>query len=220
MGVAARSVVRAAALITALGVSFGVGRARAADAATPMTPNAASVAPPPSDRAYVQYGVALVAEIVASAGPACSGNGNCILGSGGGAIARAGWRPSAVLYLGGAYEMTKQDPHQLYRLAILQQLRAEARWYFPTGRETSPFVLLGAGVSGYGNDWWPVDTGGPSASLGGGVEIQLGGPVLVLALAYRPSYFHSWVDSSTLSHDGGFAHFVGFEAAIEAQDSL
>jgi hypothetical protein len=40
-----------------------------------------------------------------------------------------------------------------------------------------------------------------------------------VSLGYRPTYFHSWVDSSTLSHDGGVAHFIGLEAAVEAQDS-
>jgi hypothetical protein len=180
-----------------------------------------TVPPPPSQHSSLQYGVALAAEIVASAGPACSqASAPCILGSGGGIVARAGWRPSEQLYIGGAYEMSKQDPHQLYRLAILQQVRAEVRIYFPTGRETSPFMLLCAGVSAYGNDWWPVDTYGPSGGLGGGLELQLGGPVLVVSLAYRPMYFHTWVDSSTLNHDGGFAHFVGLEASIEAQDNL
>ncbi|HZU84321.1 MAG TPA: hypothetical protein VE987_15435 [Polyangiaceae bacterium] len=186
----------------------------------PIAPEPAGPPPPPSERSYLQYGVALVAEIVASPGPACAAGPNCILGSGGGMVARAGWRPTEALYIGGAYEMTKQDPHQLYRLAILQQLRGEVRWYFPTGRESSPFLLFGAGVSGYGNDWLPVDTSGPNGTLGGGLELQLGGPVLVLSLAYRPTYLHSWVDSSTIEHDAGIAHFVSFEAAIEAQDNL
>jgi hypothetical protein len=178
------------------------------------------VGPPRSKRSYLQYGVALVAEFVASAGPACSNGTNCILGSGGGMVARAGWRPNESLYVGGAYEMTKQDPHQLYRLAILQQARAEVRWFFPTGREASPFLLFGGGVSGYGNTWWPIDTWGPSASFGAGIEVQLGGPVLAVTLVYRPTYLHAWVDSSTFLHDAGFAHFVALEAAVEAQDSL
>jgi hypothetical protein len=208
-----------AVMPSAIGLGLTSSVALADEAAT--APNTELLAtPPPSQRAYLQYGVALVAEIVAAPGPACSSGAYCILGSGGGMVARAGWRPSEAFYLGGAYEMTKQDPHQLYRLAILQQARAEARWFFPTGREASPFVLFGAGVSGYGNDWWPIDTWGPSASLGVGLEVQLGGPVLVVSLAYRPMYFHGWVDSSTLTHDAGFAHFVGFEAAVEAQDTL
>ncbi|MDP8999453.1 MAG: hypothetical protein M3O46_05015 [Myxococcota bacterium] len=180
------------------------------------------VAPPPSERAYIQYGAALSAEIVAFPGPACADTTNpCILGSGGGIVARGGWRPTETLYVGGAYEMSKQEPHQLYRLAILQQLRGEVRRYFPTGREASPFLLAAAGIGAYGNYWWPVDTWGPSATLGGGIEIQLGGAgVFIISVAYRPMYLDSWRDSSRLWHEAGVAHFMGLEAAIEALDSL
>src|SRR3974390_3331068 len=115
------------------------------------------VAQPPGEGAYRQYGAALAAEIVANAGPACAGGGDpnnpppCILGSGGGMIARAGWRPNESWYWGGAYEVSKQDAHQLYRIALLQQVRAEMRRYLPTGHAASPFVVVGAGVSGYGS---------------------------------------------------------------------
>ncbi len=208
--------------VVALGVQLALagGDARADDEPTTV-PTATIVAPPPSDRAFAQYGVALAAEIVAFAGPACGVPANpCILGSGGGIVARAGWRRSATLYLGGAYEMSKQEPHQLYRLALLQQVRAELRRYFPTGHEVSPFVLVGGGIGTYGNEWLPIDTWGPSATLGGGLEVELGGAVLSVSLAYRPIYFRAWEDSSLLSHDGGFAHFVGLEASVEAQDAL
>jgi hypothetical protein len=212
---------------SAIALALGAPRANA-DNTAPKT-DAPSVAEPQSSRPYVQYGAALAAEIVANAGPACAGAGDpgnptpCILGSGGGIAARAGWRPNETWYLGGAYEVSKQDPHGLYRLALLQQARAEMRRYLPTGHALSPFLLAGAGVGGYGNGWWPlgkVDTWGPSGTLGGGVELQLGGPVLVVSLAYRPMYLNSWYDSSTLYHASGVAHFVGLEAAIEAQDTL
>jgi hypothetical protein len=179
-----------------------------------------SIVPPPADHSYLQYGVALAAEAVASAGPVCSDPNNpCILGSGGGIAVRVGWRASESLYIGGAYEMSKQDPNKLYRLGILQQARAEARRYFHTGRETSPYLLLGAGVAGYGNEW-SIDTWGPEGTLGVGLEVQMGGPLLGVTLAYRPLYFQSFVDSSTLSHDAGVAHFIGLEVALEAQDVL
>jgi hypothetical protein len=212
--------VKAAMAGAAIGLALATASAHAGDPPA-STPAESIVAPPPSDHAFVQYGVALAAEIVAFAGPACSDPGNpCILGSGGGIVARAGWRRNETFYVGGAYEMSKQEPHQLYRLALLQQVRAEVRRYFPTGREISPFVLLAGGIGTYGNEWFPIDTWGPSATLGGGLEVQLGGSVLSVSLAYRPIYFRAWEDSSLLSHDAGIAHFVGLEAAVEAQDAL
>ncbi len=178
------------------------------------------VGPPPSVKSTLQYGVALTAETVASPGPVCGDSQNpCILGSGGGIAIRLGWRPNEHFYVGGAYAMSKQEPHQLYRVAILQQARVEARLYFPTGREAAPFLLLGTGVGGYGNEW-SIDTWGPSATLGAGIEVQLGGPVLVVSLAYRPMYLRAWTDSSTLSHDAGIAHLIGLELALEAQDTV
>jgi hypothetical protein len=187
-------------------------------AQTPQTTETAAV-PAPSRFSYLQYGVALVAEAVASAGSICALVENCIFGTGGGLVARLGWRPSDELYIGGAYEVSKQDPQQLYRLGILQQVRAEGRRYFPTGREIAPFVLVGAGLAGYGNEW-SIDTWGPSGTLGGGIEMELGGPVLVLSLAYRPMYFHEWVVASTNDLQSGIAHFVGIDVSVEAKDRL
>ena len=190
--------------------------------------------PPHSMHAYIQYGVGLSAEGVASPGPLCksvplftslgallphSQSNNCILGSGGGVAVAVGWRPSEVVYLGGTYEMTKQDPNQLYRLGILQQVRLEWRRYFPLGLESAPFVLLGGGVHGYGNEW-AIDTWGPDVSAGGGLEIELGGPVLDLLLAYRAMYFRGWEDTSGTPHSEGLAHFLAFEVSLEAKDAL
>jgi hypothetical protein len=173
-------------------------------------------------RSYAQYGVGLSAEGVLSAGPVCpsgTSTANCILGSGGGIAIRVGWRRGEFVYLGGAYEMTKQDPNQLYRLGILQQARAEGRKYFPTGRDATPFVLLGGGVQGYGNEW-SIDTWGLNATLGVGLEVELGGPLLEVSLAYRPMYFERWTDTSTLTHDAGIAHFLAFEVSLEARDAF
>jgi hypothetical protein len=187
--------------------------------------------PPKSHHAYLQYGVALAAEGVASAGPICGQSAvlsifpplatpsNCILGSGGGIAARAGWRPSELVYVGGSYEMTKQDPNQLYRLGILQQARAEGRRYFPAGHDVTPFVLLAAGLHGYGNEWG-LDTWGPDGSVGAGLEVELGGPVLNLSLAYRAMYFQTWTDTSRSPHDAGVAQFLAFEVSVEAKDAL
>jgi hypothetical protein len=220
-----RGVAALLASVLALAPAFATADEAASAAGSSVT------AAPKSERAYLQYGVALAAEGVASPGPICkevavsilqslgASNTNCILGSGGGVAARAGWRPSQLLYIGGAYEMTKQDPNQLYRLGILQQARAEGRRYFPNGRESAPFVLVAAGVHGYGNEWG-IDTWGLDASLGVGLEVELGGPVLELSLAYRAMYFRAWTDTSELPHDSGVAHFLGFEVSIEAKDAL
>ena len=94
------------------------------------------------------------------------------LGSGGGIAARGGYRFPGSWYFGGSYEFSKQDPSQLYRLAILQQLRAEGRYYIVTSRATEPYLSASAGAFAYGNAW-SVDVWGPMASLGAGVELTL-----------------------------------------------
>jgi hypothetical protein len=181
-----------------------------------------SVDPPPRGKPYVQFGVAFTVEGVLSPGPICSGGpaDPCILGSGGGISARVGWRPTENVYLGGAYEFSKQDPSRLYRLGILQQARAELREYIPTGHSIAPYILAGLGLASYGDEW-NIDTWGPTATVGGGVELELSGRSLIgLSLAYRPIYLHAYEDSSTLSHGAGIAHLLGLELALEAQDAL
>jgi hypothetical protein len=180
-----------------------------------------AIVPPPSGKAYIQFGVAFTVEDVMSPGPVCaSALDPCILGSGGGISVRVGWRPTEYVYLGGAYEFSKQDAGRLYRLGILQQARAEIRRYIPTGRSLVPFLLAGLGFASYGDEW-AIDTWGPTATLGAGVEFELSGRALVgLSIAYRPIYLHAFEDSSTISHNPGVAHFVGFELALEAKDSL
>jgi hypothetical protein len=205
-----------------LGVAFPSAEGSAgADATSAET--AVFASPPPPRLAYIQYGVAFTVEGVAYAGPVCAGadaNRPCILGSGGGIDIRVGWRPSEALYVGGAYEFSKQEPNKLLRLAILQQARIEARHYFPTGRSAEPFALVGAGLAGYGNEW-AVATWGPSATLGGGVELELsGGSLLCLSLAYRPIFLRSFVDTIPITREAGFAHFITLEIALEAQDTF
>jgi hypothetical protein len=211
--------------LLAMGTLVGAGGwiatpARAADSAAPRTTATAEslIRPPASWNTYLQYGVALAAETVVSSGAICSRVDNCIFGSGGGLAISIGWRPDDYFFIGGTYEISKQDPDQLYRLGILQQLRAEGRRYFPTGREVAPFLLLGAGVGGYGNEW-SIDTWGPTGTLGAGIEVELGGPVLLVSAAYRPMYFHSWVVSSN-DLQSGIVHFVGLDIAVEAKDRL
>jgi hypothetical protein len=215
-----KAVARVASGVLAGAVGLGSLSARADEAASAVE-SETSVKLPTPRRAFLQYGIAFTVEGVASPGPICADPGNpCILGSGGGIAVRLGWRPTEHLYLGGAYELSKQEPDKLYRLGILQQARGELREYFPTGHLTTPFALLGAGLAGYGNEW-SVDTWGPSATLGAGLELEVtGGILLDVLLFYRPIYLQAFVDSSTLSHNAGIAQFVGLELAIEAQEAL
>lgn len=175
--------------------------------------------PPPTNIIYLQYGVALAAEVPSSAGAMCdTTEAPCILGPGGGIAVRAGWRGAGPIYLGGAYELTKQDPSKLYRLALLQQARAEGRYYFMNARVTEPYAMLGAGVAGYGNEWG-VDTWGPAGSLGFGVEYQVTQRTVIgTALNYRVIYFSSFTDTSGAARDAGIAQLVGFDFVLEQRD--
>jgi hypothetical protein len=209
-----------AGLVAAGAVGAGAPETRAyADEAQ----GTAEAVPPPAPprRAYIQYGVAAAVEGVAHAGPVCGNDATpCILGSGGGIDISVGWRPTEDFYLGGSYEFSKQDPNKLLRLATLQQVRVASRLYFPTGKSAQPFVLFALGLAGYGNEW-SVATWGPSATLGGGLEVELSaGLVFNVSVAYRPIYFRSFTDSSPAFHEAGVAHFITVELALEAQDTL
>ena len=213
----------AVALAGGLGAAAPFASAEArADAAAAASFEPEVLAPPaPPRRAYVQYGVAFTVEGVAHPGPVCADpNQPCILGSGGGIDIGVGWRPTDDLYIGGAYEFSKQDPNKLFRLAILQQVRLELRHYFPTGKSAEPFALCALGLASYGNEW-AVATWGPSGTIGAGLEVELtGGAVLDVSLAYRPIYLRSFADSIPAYHEAGVAHFVSLQIALEAQDTL
>lgn len=176
---------------------------------------------PPTKVVYVQYGVSVTAETVAAAGPICDNVAvPCIIGTGGGVAVRLGWRGMGAWYLGSAYELSKQDPNKLLRLAILQQARAEARYYFVSGRDTEPYLLSNLGVAGYGNEW-AVDTWGPMGSLGIGVETQLSHRTVVgLALAYRLLYFRTFVDTTGAPRDAGVVQLIGLDFVLEQRDPI
>jgi hypothetical protein len=178
-------------------------------------------APPPSSVIYFQYGVAFSAENVLSAGPTCDNVAvPCILGTGGGIVVRGGWRGDGPFYLGAAYELTKQDPNKLYRLALLQQARAEGRYYFMTARVTEPYLLAGVGLAGYGNEWG-VDTWGPVAAFGGGLEYQVTRTTVVgLALAYRLLHLNRFTDTAGSERAAGFAQLLGLDVVLEQRDAV
>jgi hypothetical protein len=177
--------------------------------------------PPPSHVVYLQYGVAFTTEQILAPGAICRNpQVPCILGGGGGIVVRAGWRSTGPLYIGGAYELTKQDPNKLYRIALLQQARAEARYYLMTARVTEPYASASLGVAGYGNEW-TIDTWGPNGSLGVGVEYQVTRRTVVgLGLAYRLLYFSRFTDTAGTQRDGGLAHLVGLDLVLEQRDAL
>lgn len=177
--------------------------------------------PPPTNVVWLQYGVAITAEAVSAAGPICDNTAvPCILGPGGGVAVRVGWRGTGALYFGGAYELSKQDPNKLLRLAILQQVRAEGRYYFVSGRDTEPYVSAGLGLAGYGNEWG-VDTWGPAGFVGLGVETQITRRTVVgVALAYRLLYFQHFTDTTGAPRDAGVAQLVGLDFVLEQRDPI
>jgi hypothetical protein len=177
--------------------------------------------PPPTNVVYLQYGVAFTAEVVSAAGPICDNiSVPCILGPGAGVVIRAGWRGTGPFYLGGAYEFSKQDPNKLLRLAILQQARAEGRYYFISGRDAEPYLTGGLGVAGYGNEWG-VDTWGPGSFAGLGVEAQITRRTVVgAALAYRLIYFQKFTDTTGAPRDSGVAQLIGLDLVLEQREAI
>jgi hypothetical protein len=187
-----------------------------------LAPEPAALPPPPSHE-FIQFGVAFTTEFVAGSGALCSGDPrvvpHCILGSGAGLVfPRVGWRSPGHWYLGGAYEFSKQDASTLYLLPILQQLRAEARYYFLEGHVGTPFVEGDLGVAGYGNEW-TVDAYGPAVSLSFGIEAQISQTTVVgVSLAYRVIRFNGFVDSASNARDAGFTQLLGLNVLLEARD--
>jgi hypothetical protein len=188
---------------------------------------AQSPGPPASSFDYLQYGVALAAETVVSGGDVCPAEATapCIFGSGFGLAIRVGYRSRSPWYVGGAYESSRHDPSNLLRLAILQQLRAEMRYYADQGTRTTPYLAGGLGMALYGNEWG-TDTGGLTTFLGGGVEFELSRTTIVGGLiAYRPFLFRGWTDSAGQRRADrylgfGLAHVVALELVLEVRDPL
>ena len=183
--------------------------------------------PPPNNVEYFQYGVGLAVEKLASGGDVCPAAAKtpCILGSGGGLAIRMGSRSRGPWYAGGAYEFTRVDSSNLLRLAILQQLRGEARYYLDAGNRLTPYGTLGFGAVFYGNEW-NVSTAGPTLSAGLGLEFQVTqSTVIGGAVSYRGFLMHSWADSTGQERADrylgfGLAHTIGFELTLELRDPL
>jgi hypothetical protein len=178
-------------------------------------------------RDALQFGMAFAAEAVASAGDVCppSVMAPCILGSGGGVGVRVGYRAMRRLFLGGTYEFSRHESSSQLRLAILQQLRGEVRYYLDYGDRATAFLSAGAGLHLYGSEWGAI-TGGPLAMLGGGLEFELSEKtVLGGALTYRMLIPRAFTDSGGERRADrllgfGLAHMVGLELTLEVRDPL
>ncbi len=196
-----------------------------------LSPRAASAqptgGPSPTSFDHFQYGGALTAEAVPNPGAVCPETATqpCILQGGGGLTIRAGYRSRFPWYLGGAYEFSRHDSSNLLILPILQQIRAEGRYYWDRGQRLLPYAAAGAGLVLYGSEWG-VDTAGGSALLGVGVEFQVT-PVLAIGgmFAYRPMIFRGWTDSAGQRRADefagfGIAHLASLEIGVELRNPL
>lgn len=186
--------------------------------------------PPPNNLEYLVTGIALGAETVASPADMCPEPGdtdlqNCILERGVGLGIRGGYRTRGPWYAGGAYEFSRHESSNLLRLAIMQQLRAEMRYYLDFGTRASPYFGLGLGAVIYGNEWG-ADTGGAAGMLGPGVELAVTQNVAVgAAVYYRPMLLRAYTDTTgTRRAEGllgfGATHLIGLELTVELRDPL
>jgi hypothetical protein len=184
-------------------------------------------APPPSTNDFLQYGVGLVVETMASAGDVCPRHAQtpCILGSGLGLAIRVGYRSQGPWYAGGSYEVSRHDPNNLLRLAILQQLRGEVRYYLDRGTRLTPALVGGLGAALYGNEFG-AETGGLTLFLGALAEFQLSRTTVVgIGAGYRPLLLRGWTDSAGQRRADrylgfGLAHAVALEFTLELRDPL
>lgn len=174
---------------------------------------------PKTERAWSQYGAALVSEGRMNAGNICPPNATapCILGSGGGLALRGGRRYQQGWFLGGAYEFSRQEAANLLRLPILQQIRGEVRYYLLPDQRLEPYLLGVLGAAVYGGEWG-METFGPLISLGAGLEFETSrGVFLGGALAYRVLRFQGWQDKVGQVRPDAFAHFLSLEVTLEVR---
>lgn len=186
------------------------------------TPTGSRVRPPPLNVDYFQFGIAFAVVFAADPGPPCPDNAEvpCILGSGGGLTARAGYRSRGPWYVGGSYSFAKLDTNGLMRLGVLQQANGEMRYLIDLGSRTEPYFTSGFGGVVFGNEW-DVETGGLTSFLGAGFEVQLSRDTIVgMSAAYRPVLLFGWTDQAGQIRDTGVAHYWGIDVTMEARDAL
>lgn len=183
-------------------------------------------APPPTSVEYLQYGVSLHTLTLLDAGDVCPDDpSKCILGSGGGLGLRMGYRSRGPLYFGVAFQLSRLNSSNLLRLAILQRLTVDGRYYLDRGNRLTPYLLAGLGGAIYGNEF-SAATAGIALSLGFGLEYQISERTVVTLLpTYQPVLLRRFTDAldRTLA-DGplgfGLAHWLAVQVVIEARDPL
>jgi len=135
-------------------------------------------------------------------------------------VIRGGYRTPGPWYVGGAYEFTKMDSGNLYRLGIFQQIRAELRYLWDLGSRASPYVTWGLGGLLYGNEWG-VETAGALVFAGGGVEVEVSRVALIgLGIVYRPALIAPWQDTAGIDRPTGIAQFVGIDLQLTVRTEL
>jgi hypothetical protein len=178
--------------------------------------------PAPLHVDYVQYGLAIGGDIDLASGPICPSNEvtPCIIGSGGGLTLRGAYRPSGPWYIGGAYQFSKLDSNNLFRLGVFQQIRAEARYYFDFGSLFAPYIEWGIGPCIYGN-LFGADTGGAALRVGGGVAFEVSRFAHVgVALVYQPTLLVGYTDTTNQERDTGLTQFLHLEIAVELRTEV
>jgi hypothetical protein len=183
--------------------------------------------PPPTSVEYLQYGVSLHTLTLLESGDVCPEDATtpCIVGSGGGLGLRLGYRSLGPFYIGASFQLSRLNSSNLLRLAILQRLIAEGRYYFDRGNRLTPYLLTGLGGAIYGNEWG-ADAAGLALSLGVGLEFQISEQTVVtVAPTYQPIAFRHFSDSTGQERAQGplgfgVAHWLAVQFIVEARDPL
>lgn len=208
-------------VVSAVGVvGFALGLASPARAQ-------AAADPPPTSVEYMQYGVSLHTLTLLDGGDVCPKGAPtpCIMGAGGGLGLRMGYRSRGPFYLGASFQLSRLNSSNLLRLAILQRLSAEGRYYFDRGNRLTPYLLGGLGGAIYGNEW-AANAAGIALSLGVGVEYQISAQTVVAFVpTYQPIAFRRFTDATGQDRaEGlfgfGIAHWLAVQVMIEARDPV
>jgi len=195
--------------------------------ARPAHGQTTTVLPPPTSVEYVQYGVSLNTLTLLEGGSVCPKGATtpCILGSGGGLGLRMGYRSRGPFYLGAAFQLSRLNSSNLLRLAILQRITAEGRYYFDRGNRLTPYLLGGLGGAIYGNEFG-ANAVGAALGFGVGLEYQITERMVVTFLpTYQPIRFRRFTDATGQVRAAGplgfgLSHWLAVQVVIEVRDPL